>query len=66
MGLGVTGFPQNIKHTHAFFQMGDRTLCNREFIPPALKAIPSSSLGVGESVLSVYVPGNEIATWTDK
>jgi hypothetical protein len=46
--------------------MGDRTLRNRETIPPALKTIRSSSVAVGEPVLSVYVPGNETAAWNDQ
>ena len=39
---------------------------NREAIPPALKTIRSSSVTVGEPVLSVYVPGNETAAWDDQ
>jgi hypothetical protein len=41
-------------------------LRNREAIPPAHKTSRSSSVAVGESVRSVYVPGNETATWTEK
>jgi hypothetical protein len=46
--------------------MGDRTLRNREVIPPARKTSRSSSVAVGEPVQSVYVPGNETAAWTVK
>ena len=46
--------------------MGDRTLCDRETIPPVFKTIPSSSLVVGESVFSVYVSGNDTTDWDDK
>jgi len=46
--------------------MGDRTLRNREAIPPARKTSRSSSIAVGEPVKSVYVPGNETAAWTVK
>jgi hypothetical protein len=41
-------------------------LRNRETIPPALKTIRSSSVGVGDPVLSVYVPGHETAAWNDQ
>jgi hypothetical protein len=33
---------------------------------PGPKVIPSSSLAVGESVLSVYVSDDETPPWTDK
>jgi len=46
--------------------MGDRTLRNRETIPPARKTSRSSSVAVGQPVQSVYVPGNETAAWTPK
>ena len=38
------------------------TLRDREVIPPVLKTIPSSSLAVGDPVLSVFVAGNDTAT----
>ncbi len=57
-------YPCSLKHT--LLLMGDRTLRDRETIPPALKTIPSSSLTVGERVWSVNVPGNYTATWDDK
>ena len=46
--------------------MVDRTLRNRETIPPTLKTIRSSAVTVGEPVLSVYVSGNETADWDDQ
>jgi hypothetical protein len=46
--------------------MVHHTLRDREVIPPALKTIPSSSLAVGEPVLSVFVAGNDTAAWDDK
>ena len=42
------------------------TLRDREVIPPVLKTIPSSSLAVGEPVLSVFVAGNDTSVWDDK
>ena len=44
--------------------MVDRTLHDRETIPPALKTIPSSSLGVGVRVNCVFVPGNDTSAWS--
>ena len=45
--------------------MVDRTLRDREVIPPALKTVPSSSLGVGVCVKCVFVPGNDTTAWSD-
>ena len=46
--------------------MTDHTLRDRETIPLALKTILSSSLDMGESVLSVFVVDNDTSTWNDK
>ena len=55
-----------IYQAHVVFHMTHRTLRDRDAIPPPLKTIPSSSLSVGESVLSVFVTGNDTTTWKDK
>ena len=58
--------PLKIYQAHAVFHMAHRTLRDRDAIPPALKTIPSSSLSMGEPVLSVFVAGNDTVAWKDK